>query len=391
MTTLFKSKQKSVFLTPADDYPIHQVGLPIRHAGTSDRHFYDRYYFTGHGFGAEGGGAFLSCGFGQYPNLGVQDAFFCIVEGRKHRVIRASRHLDDRMDSRVGPLRVEVLEPLRRLRITIEDNGSGVSADLEYRASIPAYLEPRHFLRENGRVLIDTERYSQVGHWFGTIRVPGREITLSPDTWNAYRDHSWGVRPVGEPEPGGIRADDGHQSQLRLSGMWNYSTMQFDDFALLYMLHETNEGIRHMEEAVRIWKDPERDVEDLGVPVPTHEFVPGTRTVAGSVIDFPDAPGGGFSVKAIPLKRCFLSVGTGYGVEDEWRHGKYMGSDWCDFMERDLDDLDKWAHMLYVENLARFEIDDPRIGRQVGHGFHETGFIGPYEKLGFMTDKDVAK
>ena len=173
MTARFKSKQKNVLLTPADDFQIHQVGLPIRHAATSDRHFYDRYYFTGHGFGAPDGGAFLSCGFGQYPNLGVQDAFFCIVEGRRHRVVRASRHLDDRLDTRAGPLRVEVLEPLRRLRIIVEDTGSGISADLEYRASIPAYLEPRHFIREHGRILIDTERYSQVGHWHGDDPRPG--------------------------------------------------------------------------------------------------------------------------------------------------------------------------------------------------------------------------
>jgi hypothetical protein len=59
-------------------------------------------------------------------------------------------------------------------------------------------------------------------------------------------------------------------------------------------------------------------------------------------------------------------------------------------LERDLDDLDSWAHMLYVENLARFSIDDRRVGQHMGHGFHETGFIGPYEKLGFMTSKDVA-
>ncbi len=37
-----------------------------------------------------------------------------------------------------------------------------------------------------------------------------------------------------------------------------------------------------------------------------------------------------------------------------------------------------------------FEIADQRLGNQVGHGFHETGWIGPYEKMGFMTDKDVA-
>ncbi len=112
--------------------------------------------------------------------------------------------------------------------------------------------------------------------------------------------------------------------------------------------------------------------------------------MAGSLIAFPDAPGGAIEIEAVPLKRCYLSVGTGYGVEDDWRHGKYMGPDWFDAMERDLDVLDTWAHMLYVDNLARFELQDAGSGHHVGHGFHETGFIGPYEKLGFMTDKDVA-
>jgi len=389
MSTYFKSKQKSVILSPSDDFQIHQTGTPLRHVATSDRNFYDRYYFTGQGFG-EKGGAFLSAGFGQYPNLGVQDAFFCIVEGRNQHVIRASRHLGDRMDTAAGPLRVQVIEPLRKLRLTIDDNESGITADLEYTATIPAYLEPRQFIRERGRVLADTERYSQVGEWRGTISVPGRDFTLTPENWNAYRDHSWGVRPVGEPEPSGIRQDDKHMSAMKLSGLWNYSTMQFDDFAILFMLHETNEGVRHIEEAVRIWKDPARDADDLGVPqVPHHEFEPGTRTVTRSVISFPDAPGGDFQVECTPLKRGYISVGTGYGVEDDWRHGKYMGDNWVDTKLYDLDELDKWAHMGYVENLARFETQGA-IGSHVGHGFHETGFMGPYEKLGFLSHDDVA-
>ncbi len=165
--------------------------------------------------------------------------------------------------------------------------------------------------------------------------------------------------------------------------------MQFDDFAILFMLHETNEGVRHIEEAVRIWKDPERDIENLGEPVPHHDFVSGTRTVSRSLIEFPDAPGGSFQVEVTPLKRCYLSVGTGYGVEDDWRHGKHMGDNWVNAVEHNLDDLDKWAHMHYVENLARFETQGSG-GTHVGHGFHETGFMGPYEKLGFITDDDVA-
>ena len=35
-------------LGPADDFLIHQTPEPIRYAVTSDRRFYDRYFFTGH-------------------------------------------------------------------------------------------------------------------------------------------------------------------------------------------------------------------------------------------------------------------------------------------------------------------------------------------------------
>ncbi len=36
-------------LSPLDDYPIHQISEPMRFVGTSDRNFYDRYYFNIHG------------------------------------------------------------------------------------------------------------------------------------------------------------------------------------------------------------------------------------------------------------------------------------------------------------------------------------------------------
>ena len=48
--------------------------------------------------------------------------------------------------------------------------------------------------------------------------------------------------------------------------MWNYFPMLFDDFALLYIVNENNDGSRTTEEAVRIWKDPAREVEWLGRP-----------------------------------------------------------------------------------------------------------------------------
>ncbi len=35
-------------LSKFDDYPIHQTAEPIFHTASSDRFFYDRYWYNGH-------------------------------------------------------------------------------------------------------------------------------------------------------------------------------------------------------------------------------------------------------------------------------------------------------------------------------------------------------
>ena len=105
--------QAAQSLSPMDDYPLHQIADTLRHVGTSDRNFYDRYYFNLHNSSGE---LFMVMGLGQYPNLAVQDAFVALRRGSTHRVVRASRELGDRFDTSVGPIRIEVLEGLNRLR-----------------------------------------------------------------------------------------------------------------------------------------------------------------------------------------------------------------------------------------------------------------------------------
>src|SRR5258706_6678366 len=104
-------------LSPMDDYPLHQVADVIRHVGTSDRNFSDRYCFSLH---ASSDDLFMVMGVGQYPNLAVQDAFACVNRRGRHHVVRASRVLEDRMDTTVGPFRVEVIEGLKRVRFVLE-------------------------------------------------------------------------------------------------------------------------------------------------------------------------------------------------------------------------------------------------------------------------------
>src|SRR5262245_51265900 len=268
-------------LSPMDDYPLHQIAGPIRNVGTSDRNFYDRYYFNMHGCSDE---LFLIIGIGQYPNLGVQDAFACVRRGDKHRVVRASRELGDRMDTSVGPFRVEVIEGLKKVRCVLEPSEHGIACDLTWEGAIPAFLEPRQYIRKYGRVLFDTQRFFQTGHWSGKLEVKGEKFDVTPDRWKGTRDRSWGVRPVGEAEPPGVRQGEG-----QMVGLWNYAPMQFDDFSILYMVQEEPDGKRTIEEAIRVWNDPSREPEWLGRPEYEHELVEGGARMieSPSLLRFP--------------------------------------------------------------------------------------------------------
>ena len=63
-------------LSPLDDLPVHQVAQTMATVGTSDRNFYDRYYFN---FFDKSGELMGLLGLGQYPNLGVTDAFVSLI------------------------------------------------------------------------------------------------------------------------------------------------------------------------------------------------------------------------------------------------------------------------------------------------------------------------
>jgi hypothetical protein len=216
-------------------------------------------------------------------------------------------------------------------------------------------------------------RFAQTGCWSGTLKVGDEQFTVTPDRWWGTRDRSWGVRPVGEQEHPGIRGSEG-----QLTGMWNYSPMQFDDFSLLYMLNETSRGERMIEEAVRIWSDPARDPEHLGRPDYDHRLRAGTRMIESSMIHFPHAPGGALSVRATPLLTAYIAIGTGYGMEPDWRHGMFQGDLVVQGLVRDVDEIASYGQYGVVDHVARFETGDGEIG----YGLHEHGFWGAFEKYG---------
>ncbi|WP_395104591.1 hypothetical protein [Actinomadura sp. SCN-SB] len=365
-------------LSPLDDYPIHQAPEVMRHVTTSDRNFYDRYYFNLHGCSDE---LMLIVGLGQYPNLGVMDAFALVRRGPAHKVVRASRELGlDRMDTRVGPFRVEVVEGLRRLRVVLDDNEHGLSFDLDWEGAIPARLEPPHYLRWQERVMFDSRRLAQTGRWSGTITVDGERIDVTPDRWWGSRDRSWGIRPVGEPEPPGI------QSKNARTFYWLYAPMQFEDHAILCIVQEDEKGRRLLEEATRVWQDESREPEYLGRPEYRPVYVDGTREVSTATIGFSPPGGRPFAVRATPILPVHMMVGTGYGLEPDWRHGMYQGPDLkvqgVSYDTRKEEDAARMWGM--VDAVGRYEYLDGAAptSHDTGYGLYEYWALGPHPSFG---------
>ena len=69
-------------------------------------------------------------GIGYYPRLGVKDAYFLVRRGDTQTAVRFSDAIDDdRLHQNVNGYRLDVVEPLQELHLTVAET-EGISADL---------------------------------------------------------------------------------------------------------------------------------------------------------------------------------------------------------------------------------------------------------------------
>ena len=363
---------------PMDAHLAHQISAPFDTVGTSDRNFYDRHYFNLHACSDE---LFLVTGLGQYPNLGVTDAFVSVSIGDTQHTVRASAELGgNRFDAAAGPFRFEVIEGLRSLRLVCEENEWGISFDLRFDGTVAALAEPKTLSRRGTRAIQDVFRYAQVGAYTGTLTVAGTTYEVEPSTWWGARDRSWGVRPVGEPEAPGIAARD----QVAGRGFFHqWLPMQFADGTMIKItIDEDQDGRRVNEEGE--WVGPIDGADEprhIGTPQIEVELHPGSREVKRSVVSF-TGPGGtpvGPRVTCIPLRTVYLKAGSGYSYDGKWGHGVYQGPLVVEGVSHHLGAPSQRLDLSWLnETLCRFESDDGRVG----YGMHENLIVGPNRALG---------
>lgn len=367
-------------LHPLDEYPVHQTPFPMAHVGTSDKNFYDRCYFNAHD---RTGDVFLITGLGTYVNLGVIDAYATVKLGDIVHTVRFSGALGlDRMYQQVGPYRIEVVEPLQRVRVVCDGDDLGVGFDLTWDGSFPAVEEEPHLISNGYRTILQSSRFAQLGSWAGEVRVDGTSIEVDPSTWMGSRDRSWGIRPVGDPDAPGRTADDAGAGG---GFWWLYVPLRFDDFQLIVMAQERPDGYRTLNDAKRVWADGR--VEQLGWPVYDITYRSGTRHPEHATLHLQDMRGKPVTVEIDTLGFVPLHMGPGYG-DAEWAHGQWRGEDWAESVLVDLDDPAVVARIPFgnIDHVARAECDGAE-----GYGLFEHASIGAHAPSGFADLMAVAR
>jgi hypothetical protein len=373
-------------LTPHDDYLIHQTPDTLDHVVTSDRNFYDRYYFNAHTLE---GDAFLVVAMGLYPNIGVIDAFAtAVIDNKTQHIVRASRALgQDRCDTKVGPIGVEVLEGLRKFRVYAEPGEHDLSFDMTFEGVTFPFEEPHFFRRAGNRTVMDYTRLTQTGRWSGTMTAGGREWVVEPQSWRGARDHSWGIRPVGGGDPPSAPVAGGGPAGF----FWLWTPVQFEDASLMFTCSEDPDGTR-WHAAAELLHPYTTKLAPEHLTVVSHDIkmVPGTRTFERGSFTVARRDGSIATVKMTPRATLYMA-GAGYAYMGGWRHGQYHAPL---VVEGERWDLQDGALLQRIggqtETVCDYEVDGlGELG--TGHGILEFLLLGAYAPYGFAAWNDVAK
>ena len=365
-------------LTRGDDFPIHQTSEPIAYSGT-DRNFYDRYFFNG--YGAEGED-FFALAFGVYPHLNIADASFCVVRGGVQACLHASRWLNmERMDLAVGPIAIEVLEPLRRLKLIVDAPEQGLRAEIVFQGRAFPVEEPRFIRRGGPRAFMDYTRLTQNGRYTGWIELDGKRAGV--DGFMGTRDRSWGVRPVGARDAQEVVPPQPPQFY------WIWSPANFA--AGSFFFHSNDDGAGRPWNRRAAWARDGAEAADL-VEITDCAIVvdwkKGARHAARAVVTLTDARAARQVIFEPGYE--FFMLGLGYG-HPTWGHGLAHGPLAVEREDFKLSQVDaRLPQHLHVQALCKVICRDDAGVEEVGRGVLEQLVIGPHGPSGFTDLLDFA-
>ncbi len=342
-------------LTALDETLHHQCSETFEHVFPSDHRFYDRQLMGA--FSPDGKAGFLS-GITVFKNMNVVEGYVLAqVHSKQQFNVRFSKQLRPMptlMEASVGPMSLNVVRPLEELRLVLERGQYPIAMDVTFHGTVPAHLENHHYGRMDGRIHTDYRRDHQIGKVTGWIEVDGERFDAAP--WFAWRDHSWGVRPVvGGFEPyTGTKTAGGVASSARTGGKGLF---------LIYLGFANDKqagGVQIIEdgEGKRLYTDGE--VRNIGgdaihIVDARHKvvFKPGTRVFETTEVELDLANGETWKLKAQSIGRAwaFCGGGTDGGFTDGQGQGVYRSKELL--TEVDVYDISHPENVVFPDGSVR--------------------------------------
>jgi hypothetical protein len=362
-------------LTPQDDLIGHQLPTTFDQIDNSDPAWMERLWYTGHP--APGGEIIFDIGLGYHPNRNVMDAFAGVAVPGKQWNFRASRQLrPDPLTTAAGPLSIMVLEGLRRHRLMLSENDSGISFDIEFHATMNPHEETAHMRRRDGRITENMARAQQLGQYLGWIAFDGKRVEI--DQWLGQRDHSWGVRAE-------MRSDETSPPLTYYPPFFFcWMTAQFKDRGLHVFFKERTPGDKIYlsgEEVFTIGKkvSSRQQLVDVRHEAQWHADPHGQSMASAKFhLQFADGSEREINLRTLPT-RYYLKGGL-YGGLDGWFQGDDRGKL---FVAHDSWNLTDPATRKRVRTLGD-QVIEVRDGDDIGYGIIEYG-VGK----GFALYEDV--
>ena len=351
-------------LSPQDDLIGHQLPTTFDQIDNSDPAWMERLWYTGHP--APGGDVLFDLGLGYHPNRNVMDAFAGVAVPGRQWNFRASRRLrPDPLTTAVGPLSITVIEGLRRHRLALADNDSGIRFEIEFHATMNPHEERAHQRRRDGRITEDMARAQQLGRYTGWLEYDGKHVDV--DSWVGQRDHSWGVRSE-------MRSDETHPPLTFYPPFFYcWTTAQFRNRGLHVFFKERAPGEKIYLSGEEVFTAGSKvsgrnQLVDVQHDVVWHDDPHGQSMASARLqLRFADGSERPVSVRVLPA-RYFLKGGL-YGGLDGWFHGDDRGKL---HLAHDTWDLSDAATRQRVRTLSD-QVIEVTDGDEVGYGIIEYG------------------
>jgi len=352
-------------LTPQDDLIGHQLPTTFDQIDNSDPAWMERLWYTGHP--APSGDVIFDIGLGYHPNRNVMDAFAGVAVPGRQWNFRASRRLrPDPLKTSVGPLSIQVIEGLRRHRLSLAANDSGVAFELEFVGTLSPHEEKAHLRRRDGRITENMARGQQLGRYRGWLEYDGKRVEIDQG-WLGQRDHSWGVRAE-------MRSDESHPPLTFYPPFFYcWATAQFAGRGLHIFFKERAPGDKIYLSGEEVFGLGQKVSGRNQLVDATHEAQwhddPHGQTMAGAKFQLRFADGRERTVQIRTLATRYFLKGGLYGGLDGWFHGDDKGKL---HTAHEVWDLNDPAVRRTVRTLAD-QVIELRDGDEVGYGIIEYG------------------